>query len=458
MATIYCMNCGAPLDSRAKFCTECGCLTKLGAGTLETTAMPVLSKEAQRSDGRPEGADGQEAASAQPVAAATPHSPKASHAAHGQAEEHREPPAEEGSSSAPHIEAPLRATKGVGRRRPSPRLDMPELALPASLKAIPPRVLAGVVAAVLAVVVLVAVWTASGGLHNDPADEVTPARTATEADTDADEQDASTGSAGTEVRSSLADYSWQELSIIAKEMTRAASRDDALQIAREYGLVDENGAMGRQTKPVEVAGVGTLNVRLVDVWHDDLPNGEGHAGLTFLASDLGLRHRMKEVDDNVGGWEGCEMRAWLNGDVFNALDEDLREVIVAVDKRSDNVGRTTDVAAVTSTLDRLWIPSVVELAGPISWVWDSDAGNSDAYNAIMNAEGTQYALFAELGIRGTDPNESLMLASGGATIPWWLRSVSPSKNAHYRMVDADGDPSRFGAAPDNLGVCVGFCL
>lgn len=414
MATIYCMNCGAPLDSRARYCTECGCLTRLGASQLETREMVALP------DGPPiDPAYRQRRVPHARADAATPRTPSA------QARVADRPAAEP--------VRPAVRTTALSRR----------------------SLVVGIVAAALAVTVILGAGIASGllgGGRRTSQDAAAGMGTGEVSDS------SSIGQAGTEVRARLADYSWEELAIIGKEMSRSGSREAAIALAREYGLVDDEGRMIREYKDVEIAGIGAVPVRLVDVYHDNLANGEGKAGLTFMAANLTLAHRMKPQDDNIGGWEGTELRSWLNGEVYNALGEDLRTSIVAVDKLTNNTGKTKSVASVTSTIDRLWIPSAVEVCGPLSWVWDSDAGNSGTYNEVLNAEGSQYARFSELGIDEVEANEGLTYDRGGASAPWWLRSCSASKDAHYRIVDADGNPSRVGSAPDNLGVCFGFCL
>lgn len=425
MATIYCMNCGAELDERARFCTECGCLTSYGARTVNVRLSdgPTFVRDlpGERSTG-----------------------------------DDAMPRARQGSQDDPTSRQRGETTPVASREREAARFSHVRRLREREFN----RTLTiGIISALALLAILVGAGFGSGlfgrvgsstpwsqddsQVVSDPAQTGVPA---------------SLGSAGTEVRASLDQYSWSELSIIAHEMSGAGSREAAIEIAKEYHLADEDGHMVRAYKDVVIDGVGTVTVRLVDVYHDNLANGEGKAGMSFLAANLPISHRMKERDDNIGGWEGTEMRAWLNGQVYEALDEELRPCVVAVDKLTDNVGKTMSTDSVTSTIDYLWIPSAVELCGPITWTWDSDVANSSAYNAVLNAEGFQYARFAEQNVPQTDANGALLLKNGDVPIAWWMRSCSASKDAHYRIVEADGNPSRYGAAPDSLGVCLGFCL
>ncbi|MBQ6395127.1 MAG: hypothetical protein IJH87_02125, partial [Atopobiaceae bacterium] len=155
------------------------------------------------------------------------------------------------------------------------------------------------------------------------------------------------------------------------------------------------------------------------------------------------------------------MRNWLNSPsgLFGMLPADLARNIVPAAKQTNNTGHSTSLDCVTATSDVLWIPSVVEVAGPVNWTWSSDADNSGTYNAVMNAEGTQYRIFRDAGIAAEAGNGALIVyGADGSAIRWWLRSCSVSVNNHFRLVGTDGDPSLFDDATLPLGVVFGFCM
>jgi len=421
MSTIYCMNCGAELDGNARFCSECGSPTLLGAGLVESEAVRQISCPSCGALNDPAEKFCTSCGGALTQAPASMLDPLYD------------------SYSQREASAPVR--EGVRTR----------------------TLVFGAVAAVAVVGVVLIGAFASGllGGRNDLGSITEVATTglggAGNAQSDSETQDLT--SAGIDVKDSLASYSWDELSIIAREMSRKASRDEALAIAREYHLVDEAGNMSPDTKEVKVGDMGVVNMRLIDVYHDDLANGEGKAGLTFLASNLFATHAINaDVDDITGGWESSQMRGWLNVDVYNSLTDDVRTAIVDVDKHTDNVGHSTDASCVTSTVDKIWLPSMVELIGPIDWTWPSDPGNSAGYNAITNAEGSQYALFQAQGIQALAGNAPLALAGADGGMSWWERTPSPSGTGRFRVVTVDGDPTEIAGTSAEHGVCIGFCL
>lgn len=260
------------------------------------------------------------------------------------------------------------------------------------------------------------------------------------------------GSAGVAVLPGLADYSWEELDQIAGLIETCGTRPEALAIAQEYNLVDTSGRYPSTTKDVTMSDGQVLHFRLVGVWHDDASTASGKAGLTFLATNVAYRHRMAPGQATTGGWEGSELRAWMNSDLLALLPEEVSSVIEPVYKHSNNDGKTTSSDCVTSTADRLWAPSIVELCGPVSWTFDSDPENSGYYNAVFNAEGEQYAAFTQASIVSDEDNAAL--SYGGE---WWLRSTAAS-TGRGRRVSASGNPSSFGDSSDDVGVIPGFCL
>ena len=162
--------------------------------------------------------------------------------------------------------------------------------------------------------------------------------------------------------------------------------------------------------------------------------------------------RASENATSVGGWEASEMRELLNDSLYLALSDDVRSAIVSVDKLSNNVGSSSSTNCVSTTHDRLWLPSIVELCGPVNWEYFTNPAGADLYNQVFNGEGSQYAYFASCDIDDAGPNAVLALGD-----QWWLRS-SAASTGRGRFVGEGGDPSEFGDSNVVRGVVFGFCV
>lgn len=102
----------------------------------------------------------------------------------------------------------------------------------------------------------------------------------------------------------------------------------------------------------------TLEYRIIGINHDDLADGTGKAGLTFLTTSTGIKSRMNATDTNAGGWEKTELRAKMNsGEIWNLMPSDFQSKVKSVKKLTNKVGGTDKNAAVTTTSDRLFLLS-----------------------------------------------------------------------------------------------------
>ena len=111
----------------------------------------------------------------------------------------------------------------------------------------------------------------------------------------------------------------------------------------------------------------TLEYRIIGINHDDLADGSGKAGLTFMTTSTGIKSRMNATNTNSTGWKNSELRAKMNsGEIWNLLPADLQNKIKPVTKLTiDEEFSTTP----TSTSDKLSLLSIVEIApsAPSNW-------------------------------------------------------------------------------------------
>ncbi len=262
---------------------------------------------------------------------------------------------------------------------------------------------------------------------------------------------------GVDPKDSLEEYTWEELSAMSSEIATASDEDAAIEIAKKYNLVNDDGLLdGTQTKSVTLTD-GTVNsVQIAGFIHDDKSDGSGKAGITFIFADAISEMYMNSDEYNDGGWEFSDMRSWLASEGKALLPEELQDVIVAVDKSTNNVGETEDVLSVTTTSDELWLFSYVELAGELNKFDLYEI--SDYPAAIYNAEGFQYKLFSDCNVDHFDYNDILIKTYQGESYYWWERSPGPYSSDSFRCVDSDGVPYNGIGTDYSNAVVPGFCI
>lgn len=193
------------------------------------------------------------------------------------------------------------------------------------------------------------------------------------------------------------------------------------------------------TWSVKLTNDDTMTYRIIGINHDDLADGSGKAGLTFLTTSTGIRSRMNATDTNVGGWEKSELRAKMNsGEIWNLMPSDFQSKVKPVRKLTNNVGggKANKNAAVTATTDRLFLLSYSEIV-PKSYL-------ASDYPWTSN-EGTQYEAF-----RGKvtenhnvkNPDAFSAIAIGPS---WWERTVctmyQKAPAAGFLRVKSDEGPT-----------------
>ena len=259
----------------------------------------------------------------------------------------------------------------------------------------------------------------------------------------------------------LASLSWDDLSAVSAEIAEAGSEDAAIEVARGYGLCADDGTLDpTQTKAITVAGHETA-AQLAGIAHDARADGSP-IGLSFLLAEALPEERRMSEEAYMGGWEGSDLRSWLNDVLLADLPEELARNVVAAGKLSNNVGAAKSADDVTLTEDALWLPSYVELVGERARSSFSDGFQYLA--EILNAEGSQYKLFRDQMIYPLETRQELVRSRAGKAAYWWLRSASPDVSesegtAYFNRTGPNGDPFHFATASTDLsGVIFGFCV
>jgi hypothetical protein len=211
---------------------------------------------------------------------------------------------------------------------------------------------------------------------------------------------------------------------------------------------------GRMLVPINLDPVSTKNmiirespfadIEIIGHNHDDLANGSGKAPLTFFCLDLpNIIRVMNDTSTTVGGWELCSMRTFLNGELFNALPSQLKEIIKPVYKISD--GGCENQTLVTTT-DSCWILSFDEV------------GFSTSSQPVVPGQGFAYSdIFSDSSSRKKFITDSTEAGR------WWLRSVYMSSTSLYWRVQLSGityqqDASSATNVGSYMYVAFGLCI
>ncbi|RGS93735.1 DUF6273 domain-containing protein, partial [Collinsella sp. AF20-14LB] len=171
----------------------------------------------------------------------------------------------------------------------------------------------------------------------------------------------STGADSATVQAAVAkdakDWSLGEQEAVAEDIAAKGEASPAYAKAR--------AAMDAGTKfSVKLTNGQTLEYRIIGINHDDLADGSGKAGLTFLTTSAGIKSRMNAKNTSYRGWEGSELRKKMNsGEIWNLMPADFQSKVKSVKKLTNNVGGGSDNknAAVTATTDKLFLLSYSEI-------------------------------------------------------------------------------------------------
>ena len=218
-----------------------------------------------------------------------------------------------------------------------------------------------------------------------------------------------------------------------------------------------------QYKPLNLGTEGVVNMQIVGINLDALPDGAGNAPLTFLAKEaLATSHRMNPTRKGttigtgaIGGWVNCEMRKYLKETIKPLIPEAVRNAMKEVVKNQTSATQTLKSYNLQSSNEDIWIPSVFELTG-------SQGGSVIETGTNYSHENTypagSYNMSGSVVFQKTKVGESV-------ASEWWMRtaktyvaSTTANQNASFNYMKTNGyvGPNYDPAA--EKGVVIGFCI
>ena len=183
------------------------------------------------------------------------------------------------------------------------------------------------------------------------------------------------------------------------------------------------------TKTVDMGDLGTHTVRVANT--SSCTNGEtSQTACDFVVefADIISKQSMNSTNTSVGGWPASELRAYVNGTVYNALPSDLQNVIATTTVVSGH-GSTSGEANFTSS-DKLYLLSTKE-------VWGKDGTSNTISTDTAEAETRQLDYYKNKGVT-TSNYSGAIKQYNGSNYYWWLRSAKSNGTVYFFRVGSSG--------------------
>ncbi len=155
--------------------------------------------------------------------------------------------------------------------------------------------------------------------------------------------------------------------------------------------------------PVTLSTGEKVSFRVAAINHDAT-----HQIIFDTPKTLAATRQMNSTLNSKGGYASMELRAWLNGQFFATLPEDLQKVITA---RKFAVLNTP--STVTTITDKVWVPRITEIL----------PGSGGMAKEVSLAKTTRFAIYLSAGTK--------------KNYRWWSASMQ-TEAGHWYWVDENG--------------------
>ena len=135
--------------------------------------------------------------------------------------------------------------------------------------------------------------------------------------------------------------------------------------------------------------------------------------------------RMNSSQTNVGGWPATEMRTYANGNFFNKLPAELKNVII--DTKVISGHGSADTSNFPST-DKIYLLSAHEVY---------EVGTSNQVSTYDSAwdKTRQLDYYAEKGVTSSNNYSYAMKKNNGSNYHWWFRATNSENNYTFYIVN-----------------------
>ena len=193
------------------------------------------------------------------------------------------------------------------------------------------------------------------------------------------------------------------------------------------------------TKEVDLGELGTHTVRISNM--SECTNGETSetaCGFVVEFADIITTHQFNSTNTNIGGWKDSEMRTYVNGTIYNALPNELQNVITTTKVISGH-GKTSGETNF-ETQDKLYLLNAQE-------VW-----STNKYDTSVGTS-KQLDYYKNQGVTASSYAGAIKQYNGSNW--WWLRSARSINTDGFLRV-SDTGVWILGIAFDSSGVSPAF--
>lgn len=184
------------------------------------------------------------------------------------------------------------------------------------------------------------------------------------------------------------------------------------------------------TTPVGSITKALITVDLKDCLRDATVSDTGGSSNT----EIGY---MNSASTNVGGWTSCARRSWCNEVFFEALPNNIKSVVKAVNKLTSAGNQSSTI---NTDSDYCFLLSEIEILGSISY---SVAGEGSQYAWFSNAIANRY---------------KLPKFNGSSLSSYWFdRSPAGNSSRNFCFINNRGNDGSNDAS-SRYGISPAFCI
>ena len=188
------------------------------------------------------------------------------------------------------------------------------------------------------------------------------------------------------------------------------------------------------TKQVDLGSLGIHTLRIANTTRPTECDREGFSqtacGFVIEFADIITTQQMNPTDTNVGGWNGSALYTYLTSTIYDALPQELKDVIIDTYVVSGHGYNDNNDQNYVLQNEKLYLLSPHE-------VWENGEGKKINYDTAWDST-RQLDYYHSIGVTTDNYSGAIKYLSDTAT-RWWLRSARSGNTNSFCIVYVYGD-------------------